>query len=118
MNKRILKTNVQFEIVNELLNNKTIQCYTRLYILLMLYWSNGRKIRALNEYLANRLGVNTKTIQRALKKLKNGLIIDVINAGTWKREIIILNANLIPINNKNILNDDIFTYNWLDDNEE
>ena len=87
---------------------KTFELDYKLYNFLAWFDAKGGQIFVSNEYLATKLHISTRTIQRSLQRLKTAGKIDIINRSSFKRQIIV-----IP-DIKKEQKIDIPNYNWLE----
>lgn len=83
-------TSLSYQMVADLLNNKQTPLYIRLKLYFGILQRYGKKIFCLNKYLANKFGVSEYQVKYHLKKLKDEGTIKVLNEGTFKREIVLL----------------------------
>lgn len=118
--------NINYKIVKKILEDKNIEAYIRLYVLLLAFEKNNRKIWASNQYFASKLCISTSTVKRCLNRLKIDKLIGINNVNSFKRTICIINDDpMVNLNNNGyikgnvaIVNDSInelVDYNWLDD---
>lgn len=107
------KGNVLFLMNQKLLKNPAVPSWIRLYILLCIFDSKGGHIYALNGFFSTRLGVSVESIKKSLTRLKNDFLIDIINPGSFRREIIV-KKNLFSHQKQPKV---VFDYDWLNEEE-
>lgn len=101
-------------IIKILLNNKRVNNYTKLLIILnTLDFYKDYYIP--NKKLMNMLGINKKNTIRLLKQLENDNVIKIFYKG--RKRYFTFIANSCKEEKEEIKKDDIFDYDWLNDEE-
>lgn len=88
-------TSLSYQMVADLLNNKKTPLYIRLKLYFGILQKYNKRIFCLNQYLANKFEVSIFQVKYHLKKLKDDNSIKILNEGSFKREIILLEYVMI-----------------------
>ena len=88
-------TSLSYQMVADLLNSKKTPLYIRLKLYFGILQKYGRKIFCLNKYLAEKFEVTEYQVKYHLKKLKDDGSIKILNEGSFKREIVLLEYVMI-----------------------
>lgn len=88
-------TSLSYQMVADLLNNKKTPLYIRLKLYFGILQKYNKRIFCLNQYLADKFEVSIFQVKYHLKKLKDDNSIKILNEGSFKREIILLEYVMI-----------------------
>lgn len=88
-------TSLSYQMVADLLNSKKTPLYIRLKLYFGILQKYNKRIFCLNQYLANKFEVSIFQVKYHLKKLKDDNSIKILNEGSFKREIILLEYVMI-----------------------
>ncbi len=88
-------TSLSFQMIAELLNNKKTPLYIRFKLYFGILQRYNKKIFCNNNYLSKKFNVSIYQVKYHLKKLKDDNTIKIINEGTFKREIVLLEYIMI-----------------------
>lgn len=88
-------TSLSYQMVADLLNNKNTPLYIRFKLYFGILQKYNKKIFCLNQYLADKFGVSLYQVKYHLKKLKDDNSIKIINEGSFRREIVLLEYVMI-----------------------
>lgn len=88
-------TSLSYQMVADLLNNKKTPLYIRLKLYFGILQKYNKRIFCLNQYLADKFEVSIFQVKYHLKKLKDDNSIKILNEGSFKREIILLEYIMI-----------------------
>lgn len=83
-------TSLSYQMVADLLNSKKTPLYIRFKLYFGILQKYGKKIFCLNKYLAEKFEVTEYQVKYHLKKLKDDGSIKILNEGSFKREIVLL----------------------------
>jgi SOS-response transcriptional repressor LexA len=100
-----------YRMINYLVNCKELDIKFRLYILLVTYCKNKNGTSAFNSHFMDKLNIKSpRSIEKALKWLKNAELIDISIVRGNKRVITLRNDSNLPN-----LEKFVFDYNWFDE---
>ena len=110
------ENSLTYNLINDIINNQKLQPLTRLYVLLRVICSKNAKISPTNSFLANRLNMSTRTINRCLNRLKiaNIIYVEYIQKEKYQKRTIFFITNDILVNNIMLNND---TLEFLNNND-
>lgn len=88
-------TSLSYQMIADLLNSKQTPLYIRFKLYFGILQKYNKTIFCLNQYLADKFGVSIYQVKYHLKKLKDENSIKIINEGTFKRQIVLLEYVMI-----------------------
>lgn len=88
-------TSLSYQMVADLLNSKQTPLYIRFKLYFGILQKYNKKIYCLNKYLAEKFDVSIFQVKYHLKKLKDDGSIKIVNEGSFKREIVLLEYIMI-----------------------
>lgn len=94
-------TSLSYKMIADLLNSKKTPLYIRFKLYFGILQKYGKKIFCSNQYLANKFEVSLFQVKYHLKKLKDDGSITIVNTGSFKREIVLLEYIMITDENLN-----------------
>lgn len=91
-NNEIRKSMVQYQslsfaMIRDLLENKDTPSYIRVWLYFSILNKYDKTIFAKNNYISNKLQIPISTVKFAISKLRDDGYIEIVNSGTWKRQI-------------------------------
>ncbi len=76
-----------YTMIKEILNNDSVQAWIRIWIYFSILQKYGKKIYAKNNYISKKLNIPLGTVKYSITKLRDEGLIEIVNSGTWLRQI-------------------------------
>lgn len=88
-------TSLSYQMIADLLNSNKTPLYIRFKLYFGILQKYNRSIFCLNQYLADKFNVSLYQVKYHLKKLKDEKSIKIINEGSFRRQIVVLEYVMI-----------------------
>lgn len=107
----IVYQSLSFRMINELLKNEHTPAWIKIWLYFSILKKYGRRIYAKNKYISKALNIPLGTVKYSITKLRDEGLIEIVNSGTWSREIkLTMVANINENDNKQLKHDNEYAY--------
>lgn len=83
----IMYQSLSYKMIDELLKNENTPAWIKIWLYFSILQKYKKVIYAKNNYIAQKLNIPLGTVKYSITKLKNEGLIEIINSGTWLRQI-------------------------------
>ncbi len=107
----IVYQSLSFKMINELLKNEHTPAWIKIWLYFSILKKYGRRIFATNKYISDKLNIPLGTVKYSIARLRDEGLIEILNSGTWSREIkLTMVANINETENKQLSKDNEYAY--------
>lgn len=112
----IMYQSLSFTMIRELLDNKNTPAWIKIWLYFSILQKYGKKIYAKNQYIADKLDIPLGTVKYSITKLRDDGLIEILNSGSWLRQIKLTHIATIDENsNKEIKDKNEYQYHSIYD---
>lgn len=110
----VVYQSLSYNMIFELRKNPNTPAWIKIWLYFSLMVKSGKDIWASNEYISEHLHIPLGTVKHAIKKLRDEELIEVVNSGSWKRQIKLTRVAIITDKeNKELRQQNNFEYHSL-----
>lgn len=110
----IMYQSLSYSMIKDLLDSKYTPARIKIWIYFSILQKYGKKIYAKNNYISKKLNIPLGTVKYAISQLKNDGLIEIINSGSWLRQIKLTKvANINENDNKEIKDRNEYEYHTI-----
>ncbi len=107
----IVYQSLSFKMIDELLKNDNTPAWIKLWLYFSILQKYKKSIYAKNNYISKQLNIPLGTVKYGIAKLKKEGLIEIVNSGTWARQIKLTKvANINEQDNKQLAKDNEYAY--------
>lgn len=99
----IMYQSLSYKMIDELIKNEHTPAWIKIWLYFSILQKYKKTIYAKNNYISKKLNIPLGTVKYSITKLKNEGLIEIINSGSWLRQIRLTKiANINEDENKEI----------------
>ena len=83
----IMYQSLSYKMIDELLKNEHTPAWIKIWLYFSILQKYKKVIYAKNNYIANKLNIPLGTVKYSITKLRDEGLIEIINSGSWLRQI-------------------------------
>ena len=107
----IVYQSLSYNMINELLQNAHTPAWIKIWLYFSILQKYNKKIYAKNKYISTKLDIPLGTVKYSITKLRDEGLIEIVNGGTWLRQIKLTKiANINENDNKEIKDRNEYEY--------